>query len=211
MSKPRQFRPAVSDAQLEERVVMSITASQVPAAILIVPAHIPVATSSQVMATVNQLHSSLLSYQSSVTNAVLYAESQITAGKITQGTAINLLFGYLGNKGSLLNVQGRLAAGNLPYGSGFNGYVNSTKTAIGDLPSGSSSLYSLLTYPSATTTGPIITLQNNVFTAISTGNFSGALQAVNSAAIHSNYAQMKSIVLSYVVNGVKAHDFSYHS
>jgi len=207
MKKSRQFRPVVSDTRLEERVVMST----VPAQIFVGQAARPVATGSQVTATLNQLHNDLLLYQRNVTNAILFTQAQITAGRVTQPTAVRLLESYIGNKTSLLFYQTRGAASNLPYGAGFNGYINSAGTQIADLPSGSESLYSLLTFPLNGTAGPIATLQDNVFTSVSTGNFNGALQAVNSAAIHSTYNQVRAIVNSYVVNGFHNHDFGYHS
>ena len=112
------------------------------------------------------MHNALLTYQANVTNAILYAESQITSGKVTVATAENLLNTFIGNKTSLLFFQARAAAGMLPYGAGFNGYVNSTFTAVGELPSGALSLYSTLTFPSQTTSGPIGALQNNVFNSL---------------------------------------------
>lgn len=209
MRKTRTFRPAVPEMRLEDRVVLSVA----PAA-LFAPASKPVASRAEVSAALNQIHGALLSYQSSVTNAVHYAQAQIAAGKVTQSTAAGLLDTYIGNKTSLLFFQTRAAAGNLPFGSGFNGYLSAAKTSVGDLPSGSDSLYLLLArFPTqtSTATGPIYTLQNNVFTKLSNNNFTGVLAAVNSAAIRSTYAQVKATVSAYVVNGVKAHDFTYHS
>src|SRR5689334_5333562 len=107
MKKSRQFRPTVSDTRLEERVVMST----VPASVFVASAHKPVATGAQVARTVNQLHNALVTYQNNVTNAILYTESQITAGKVSQAVAINLLEAYIGNKTSLLFFQTRSAAG----------------------------------------------------------------------------------------------------
>ena len=72
------------------------------------------------------------------------------------------------------------------------------------------SLYALLSFPTNTTFGPVGSFANNVFTSVQAGNFTGALAAVNSAAIHSTYAQVKTIVTAYVINGVKAHDFTFH-
>ena len=67
----------------------------------------------------------------------------------------------------------------------------------------------ILTFPSSTTVGPLITLQDNVFNAVTTGNFTAALNAVNNAAIRSTYAQIKTLVTQYVINGVRHHDFTY--
>ena len=211
MRKSRQFRPSVDGSVLEERIALSTTA-------LLGPVKTPVATGAEVTAALNGLHNALLSYQSSVTNATLLAESQITSGKVTVATAENLLNTFIGNKTSLLFFQARAAAGMLPYGAGFNGFVNSTLTAVGDLPSGAISLYSILTFPTETTTGPIGALQDNVFTSLNGipgvtpgGDFAGMIADVNSAAIHATYATIKADVTAYVAAGVKAHDFTFHS
>ncbi len=211
MKRSRQFRPDFDGNTLEERVVMSVKASAVPAAILTVPAQKPSTSSAAVTATLNQLHSALLSYERVATNAILYTESLITAGKVTSATASGLLKTYLSNKTSLFFTQARVATGNLPYGSGYNGYVNSTYTSVGDLPSGNQSLYAALTFPTNGTNGPLVTLESNLYTAINNQNYAGALATVNTAAIHSTYAAVKTAVTAYVVNGVKAHDFTYHA
>ncbi len=209
MRKSRPFRPTVSETRLEDRVALSVATSA-----LVAPVARPVATSSEVTATLNQLHNALVSYQGSVTNAVQYEESQIASGRVTQATAVGLLNTYIGNKTSLLFSQTRAAAANLPYGAGFNGFLNHTNTAVGDLPSGGNSLYfTLAQFPTmtSTTTGPIYTIQNNVFTALTNNSFNGMLGAVNSTALHSTFARVKTIVTSYVLNGVKAHDFTLNS
>ena len=211
MIKSRKFRPTIGEMQLEERVVLSVTAHVATSAALNAPKTLPVATSAGVTATLNQIHSALLSYQSTVKSALLYAQAQVVAGHVTQAQAITLLEGYIGNKTSQLFYSVRGATGNLPYGRGFNGYILSPTSPVGDLPSGAKSLYSLLTFPTQTTTGPIGALQGSVFLPISGGNFGGAFAAVSDAAIHSTYAQVKVIVSQYVVNGVKAHDFAYHA
>lgn len=211
MKKARQFRPDFDGSTLEERVVLSVTASAVPAAILTSPARTPSTSSAAVTTTLNQLHSALLSYEKVATNAILYTESLITAGRVTSATASGLLKSYLSNKTSLFFTQARLATGNLPYGSGYNGYLNSTYTSVGDLPSGSQSLYASLTFLSSTTYGPLVTLESNLYTAINNQDYAGAVATVNTAAIHSTYAAVKTAVTSYVVSGVKNHDFTYHA
>ncbi|MCA1685726.1 MAG: hypothetical protein LC745_07005 [Planctomycetia bacterium] len=209
MKKSRQFRPMVDEAPLEERVVLSVTASALPAAHLLASVNKPVVTSADVNTTLNQLHNALLSYESNVTNSIRYAESQIAAGHVTKAASIRLLESYIGNKTSQLFFQTRSAAGRLPFGAGFNGFVNATKSGVGDLPSGTDSLYAQLTFPSNGTNGPVAVLQNNVFNPVSTGDFNSALRAVNTTAIHTTFAQVKAIVNQYVVNGVRAHDFTY--
>jgi hypothetical protein len=199
MRKPRQFRPVVAEAQLEERVVLSITAARV----------VPTATPAQVSAELNGIHAALLSYSASVTNAILFAEGAINAGKVTEVTAINLLDTYIGNKTELLFYQVRTASARLPYGAGFNAFVNSTLTGIGDLPSGNDSLYALLTFPTAGGSGPIATLQNNVFTSVGAGDFAGAINDVAFAALQTTYQQVKVVTNTYVVTGVHAGDFHF--
>lgn len=203
MKNLRTFRPSISDVQLEDRVVMST----VPAG-LFAPAVLPHVTTVQVNRALNQIHNALLSFQASVTNATLYTQHQVNAGVVSAATGSQLLENYVSNKAQLLAFQTRSASANLPYGAGFNGYVNPTNTSFGDLPSGADSLFARLTYPNLTTnTGPIAQLPLNVFTALSTQNFQGALAAVNSNAIHSTYASVKSVVAAYVANGIRAHDF----
>ncbi len=201
MRNLRQFKPIVNDSRLEERLVMSTAPTALVASV-----HKPVVTSAQVTRTLNAIHSDLLSFQQSATNAILYAEFQVTSGHLTQSEAANLLYSYVGNKASLLFYEVRGASAMLPYGGGFNGYLNSTTTAVTETPSGADSLYTQLSFPSNGTDGPIGLLWTNTSNAILAGDFAGAVTDVNTAAIHSTYASVKTVVNSYVASEVKAGD-----
>ncbi len=204
MRKTFQFKPSLAESSLEDRVVLSNVQTGVG---IVAPAFRPVTTTTQVNATVTQLHSALVSYQASVTNVLLFAEFEINAGAITTEAAVPLLQTYIGNKTSQLFFSTRAAAGRLPYGAGFNGFVNSTFTNVSDLPSGNESLYATLTFPEEGGEGPIGQLEDNVFTPLSDGDLTDALNAVNQSAISATFQQVKQDVASYVVTGVQDHDF----
>ncbi len=208
MRKSFQFKPSVAESRLEDRVVMAAMPTGLA---VFAPAVKPVTTTSQVNATLNQLHSALLTYEARVTNVLLFAEFQINAGKITTEAAVPLLESVIGNYTSQLFFSTRAAAGRLPFGAGFNGFVNNTFTSVGDLPSGAESLYADLTFPEEGGNGPIGQLEDNVFTPLDNGDLTDALNAVDSTAIHATYAQVKQDVVSYVVNGVAAHDFRFRN
>jgi hypothetical protein len=218
MRKQRQFRPAVEDARLEDRVVLS-TSHHIAAAHAHVvkadppQARLPVATASEVKATLNGIHSALVSFSNSMTAFFNNVMAQLNAGTIDQDGAVDLLEGYGFNiKFQQLFYNIETAAGRVPYGAGFNGFATSTPSGLGvaPLPSGAQDLVTLLTY-SETGPGPIGTIENNFADALfaTPPDFNAAGQAVSHSAIVTAYQESVPIVQQYIVDGVTAGDFRF--
>jgi len=227
MRKQRQFRPAVEDARLEERVVLShfgvrIATAQVHA-MRVDPHHarLPVATASEVKATLNGIHSALVSFSNSMTAFINNVMAQLNAGTIDHTGALDLLASYGFNiKFPQLFYNIETAAGRLPYGAGFNGFVTSAPTVSGlgatPLPSGGPSLATLLGTPSQLGFGsPIGMLENNFTLAlfppfgVVRPDLNAAGQAVSHSAIAITYQESVSVVNQYIFGGVTAGDFRF--
>jgi len=221
MRKQRQFRPAVEDARLEDRVVLS-HATHIAAAHAHVrgadPHHarLPVATASEVKATLKGIHSALVSYSNSMTAFFNNVMAQLNAGTIGQDGAVDLLSGYGSTKFGQLFYNIETASGRLPYGAGFNGFATSNPSTlsglgVAGLPSGAPDLDTLLTF-SATGAGPIGTLDNNFFNALfgtAQPDFNAVGQAVSHSAIVTAYQESVPIVQQFIVDGVTAGDFRF--
>jgi hypothetical protein len=221
MRKQRQFRPAVEDARLEERVVLShfgvrIAAAQVHA-MRVDPHHarLPVATASEVKATLNGIHSALVRLSHDMTAYFNNVMAHLNAGTIDQIGAYDLLRGYGDIKFTQLYYNIDTAAGRLPYGAGFNGFVTSDPTTpsglnVAPLPSGDPSLVTLLTTLEIDRTGPIATLDEGFFFAFFLPDFlNAASQAVSHSAIAITYQESVSVVNQYIFDGVTAGDFRF--
>ena len=224
MRKQRQFRPVVEDARLEDRVVLSHGHSHIIAAAHahVVPpdpphAKLPVATESEVKATLRGIHRALVSYSNSMTAFFNSVIAQLNAGTINQTEAANLLGEYEGTpKFNKLFYDITGAAGRLPYGAGFNGFVTSTPTGPGivTLPSGAPDLVTLLTFnPVTDVSGPIDTLSSNFFNAlypeVGVPDFSAVGQTISHSAIVTAYQESVSVVQQYIGTGVSQGDFTF--
>jgi hypothetical protein len=147
MRKQRQFRPAVEDARLEDRVVLSHAThiAAVHAHVVGADSHhakIPVATAFEVKATLKGIHSALVSFSNSMTAFFNNVMAQLNAGTVNQTGVVSLLSGYGVIKFQQLGYNIETAAGRLPYGAGFNGVATSTTSGLGValLPSGATDL-----------------------------------------------------------------------
>src|SRR5271157_2630621 len=203
MRKQRQFRPAIEDARLEDRVVLSNVSHL-----------LPVATASEVKATLTGIHSALVSYSNSMTAFFNSVIAQLNAGTINQTGAQDLLGEYEGIKFSKLLYNIQTAAGRLPYGAGFNGFPTSTTSTtsglgVVTLPSGAPDLDTLLTFnPVTAVSGPIDKIASNFFSALAVPDFNAAGQAVSHSAIVTAYQESVSVVQQYIVTGVTQGDFT---
>ena len=219
MRKQRQFRPAVEDARLEDRVVLSHSPMAVAHASVaaVDPPHakIPVATESEVKATLNGIHSALVSFSNSTTAFFNSVIAQLNAGTINQTDAVTLLEGYGSIKFNQLFYNIETAAGRLPYGAGFNGFVTSTTTGPGvvTLPSGAPDLVTLLTSGTAQNgfVSPIGTIDRNFENALfaTPPDFNAVGQAVSHSAIVTAYQGSVSVVQQYIGTGVSQGDFTF--
>ena len=224
MRRQRQFRPAVEDARLEARVVLSHV-THIAAAHAHVrgadPHHagLPVATASEVKATLNGIHSALVSFSNSMTAFFNNVMAQLNAGTIDQTGAVDLLSGYGSIKFGQLFYNIETAARRVPYGAGFNGFATSNPNnpsglGVAPLPSGAPDLDALLTF-SETGPGPIGTFESNFFSALgfSEGlpppDFNAVGQAVSHSAIITTYQESVPVVQQYIFDGVIAGDFRF--
>ena len=223
MKKQRQLRPAIEDARLEDRVVLSHSGHIAAAQVHVMradPHHarLPVATASEERATLNGIHSALVRFSHDTTASFNNVMAQLNAGTIDQTGAVDLLSGFGSIKFSQLFYNTETAAGHLPYGAGFNGFATtnpSTPSGLGvaELPSGGPSLFTLLAVgtPQNGFVSPIGTLQTNFFSPLSSTppNLNAAGQAVSPSAIATTYHDSVNVVHQYIVDGVSAGDFRF--
>ncbi len=224
MRKQRQFQPAVEDARLEDRVVLSHATHLAAAHAHVVTAdppqaRLPVATASEVKATLKGIYSALVSYSNSMTTFFNNVIAQLNAGTISQQGASDLLSGYETTKFYYqLSYNIETAAGRLPYGAGFNGFATSnpnTQSGLGvaGLPSGATDLDTLLTIGTEQNgfVSPIGTIDTNFRDALfaTPPDFNAVGQAVSRSAIVTAYQGSVSIVQQYIVDGVTAGDFRF--
>jgi hypothetical protein len=223
MRKQRQFRPAVEDARLEDRVVLShshIAAAHAHVVAADPPhAKLPVATESEVKATLHGIHSALVSFSNSMTAFFNNVMAQLNAGTINQQGAQDLLSGYgFDIKFNQLFYNIQTAARHVPYGAGFNGFATSNPNTlsglgVAPLPSGDPDLVTLLTSGTAQNgfVSPIGTIERSFDNALfaTPPDFNAVGQAVSHSAIVTAYQESVPIVQQYIVDGVTAGDFRF--
>ena len=182
-------------------------------------AGLPVATASEVKATLNGIHSALVSFSNSMTAFINNVMAQLNAGTIDHTGALDLLASYGFNiKFPQLFYNIETAAGRLPYGAGFNGFATtnpSTPSGLGvaELPSGGPSLFTLLAVgtPQNGFVSPLGTIERNFDNALfaTPPDFNAVGQAVSHSAIVTAYQESVPVVQQYIVAGVTAGDFSF--
>ena len=221
MRKQRQFRPVVEDARLEDRVVLShIPLTAVHARMVGADPHhakLPVATASEVKATLNGIHRALVNFSNSMTAFINSVTAQLNAGTIDKTGALDLLRGFGDTKFGQLFYNIETASGRLPYGASFNGFVTSNPNTlsgldVAPLPSGAPALVTLLTFGTQQNgfESPIGTIDRNYFNALfPTPDVNAAAQAVSHSAIATAYQGSVPVVHDYIVAGVAARDFGF--